>query len=125
MGRITAKGDVMNEDNELNHPSAVCHMHGLPCHELGEVLIERDALRSRLAALDAAKAGEPPMPRVAVKADGCYGLEELKIYARQGWDAAAALRVEVDERRAKLAEAEDAFRAVTVPPAAPQGEVQP
>ena len=27
-----------------NHPDAVCSLHGLPCHELGEVLIERRAL---------------------------------------------------------------------------------
>ena len=31
-----------------NHHGAVCSMHGLPCHELGEVLIERDALREKL-----------------------------------------------------------------------------
>ena len=72
-----------------NHPDAVCSLRGLPCHELGEELIERDAMRSRLGMLM----------------------------------AAAALRVEVEELRAKLAEAEDAFRAVTVPPAAPLGEV--
>ena len=27
-----------------NHHDAVCSLHGLPCHELGEVLIERRAL---------------------------------------------------------------------------------
>ena len=26
-----------------NHPDAVCSRYGLPCHGLGEVLIERDA----------------------------------------------------------------------------------
>ena len=31
-----------------NHPDAVCSLHGLPCHVLGEVLIERDALREKL-----------------------------------------------------------------------------
>ena len=31
-----------------NHPDAVCSLHGLPCHELGEVLIERDALKVKL-----------------------------------------------------------------------------
>ena len=36
---------------DLNHPDAVCSLHGLPCHEPGEVLIERDALRSRLGML--------------------------------------------------------------------------
>ena len=101
-----------------NHPDAMCSLRGLPCHEMGEVLIERDALRYRLGML---------MP-----ADANFGWEEwpggwpeiLSAYETQR-DAAAALRVEAKELRAKLAEAEDAFRAVTVPPAAPQGEVQP
>lgn len=35
-----------------NHPDAVCSLHGLPCHELGKVLIERDALRPRLSAIE-------------------------------------------------------------------------
>lgn len=30
-----------------NHPDAVCSLHGLPCHELGEVLKQRDAQRRR------------------------------------------------------------------------------
>ena len=34
----------MNEVDIPNHPDAVCHMRDLPCRELGEVLIERDAL---------------------------------------------------------------------------------
>lgn len=38
----------------LNHPGAVCHMHGLPCHVLGEVLLERDALRAEVEAKDRA-----------------------------------------------------------------------
>lgn len=114
-----------------NHPDAVCSLHGLPCHELGEVLIERDALRSRLSAIEAAKAGEPPIPVWHEHDRYNYAEPEhrfrarLEDWGREGWDAAAALRVEAKELRAKLAEAEDAFRAVTVPPAAPQGEVQP
>lgn len=76
----------------LNHPDAVCSLHGLPCHELGEVLIERDALRSRLGML---------MP-----ADANFDWEEwpggwpeiLSAYETQR-DAAAALRVEVEELR--------------------------
>ena len=38
----------MDEIETPNHPAAVCSMHGLPCHELGEVLIERDELRAKL-----------------------------------------------------------------------------
>ena len=34
----------MNEVDIPNHPDAVCSMHGIPCRELGEVMIERDAL---------------------------------------------------------------------------------
>ena len=38
----------MNEVDVPNHPDAVCPVRGLPCRELGKVLIERDALRERL-----------------------------------------------------------------------------
>ena len=123
-----------------NHPDAVCSLHGLPCHELGEVLIERDALRSRLGML---------MP-----ADANFGWEEwpggwpeiLSAYETQR-DAAAALRVEAKELRAHfgaLAEQLERFRNTERPEcdaawfisrvswhiqqalsAAPQGEVQP
>ena len=38
----------MDEIETPNHHYAVCSMHGLPCHELGEVLKQRDALREKL-----------------------------------------------------------------------------
>ena len=34
----------MNEVDIPNHPDAVCPVRGLPCHEMGEVLIERRVL---------------------------------------------------------------------------------
>ena len=73
-----------------NHHDAVCSMHGLPCRELGEVLIERDALRSRLGML---------MP-----ADAIFDWEEwpggwpeiLSAYETQR-GTAAALREKLDD----------------------------
>lgn len=38
----------MDEIETQNHPDAVCSMRDLPCRVLGEVLIERDALREKL-----------------------------------------------------------------------------
>ena len=55
---------------------------------------ENRGLRARLAAIDAAKAGEPPMPAV----DGYpwdVDIKGLAAWGRQGWDAAAALRVQL------------------------------
>lgn len=58
----------------------------------------RTDAQTRLAAIDAAKAGEPPIP------DEFFGgagedpdrvLERRTAWGRQGWDAAAALRVEL------------------------------
>ena len=95
----------MDEIETPNHPDAVCSLHGLPCHELGEVLIERDALRSRLSAIEAAKAGEPPIPVWHEHDRYNYAEPEhrfrarLEDWGREGWDAAAALRVEVEELR--------------------------
>jgi len=57
-------------------------------------------VKARLAAIDAAKAGEPKGPSVNVGGmkDFQIGhIEELRSWGRQGWDAAAALRVERDE----------------------------
>ena len=88
-----------------NNPDAVCSLHGLPCHELGEVLIELDALRPRHAAIDTAKAGGPPIPVWHEHDRYNYAEPEhrfrarLEDWGREGWDAAAALRVEVEELR--------------------------
>ena len=38
----------MDESETPNHHYAVCSRHGLPCHELVEVLKQRDALREKL-----------------------------------------------------------------------------
>lgn len=62
---------------------------------------EIGGLRARLAAIDAAKAGEPPVPEYVFQfGEGPGKLGEyifkLQIYARKGWDAAAALRLDVE-----------------------------
>lgn len=59
-----------------------------------EVIQLRQEAARRLAAIDAAKAGEPPMPPI----DGDpwdVDIKGLAAWGRQGWDSAAALRVEV------------------------------
>ena len=100
-----------------NHPNAVCSLHGLPCHELGEVLIERDALRSRLSAIDTAKAGKPPIPVWHEHDRYNYAEPEhrfrarLEDWGREGWDAAAALRVELSDLRAAASAAVLAYGA--------------
>ena len=38
----------MDEAATPNRPDAVCSLHGISCRVLGEVLIERDALREKL-----------------------------------------------------------------------------
>ena len=96
-----------------NHPDAVCSLHGLPCHEPGEVLIERDALRSRLAAIEAAASA-------AVLAYGAHAhaqLRELFNESRAG-DTLKAL----DELAEAMSKLDIALQAA---PAAPQGEVEP
>ena len=55
---------------------------------------ENRGLRARLAAIDAAKAGEPPMP--AVDGDPWdVDIKGLAAWGRKGWDVAAALRVQL------------------------------
>ena len=46
-------------------------------------------LRARVDAIDAAKAGEPPMPMEFADS------ERIRTWGRWGWDAAAALRVDI------------------------------
>ena len=61
--------------------------------------------QSRLAAIEAAKAGEPPIPVWHEHDRYNYAEPEhrfrarLEDWGREGWDAAAALRVEVEELR--------------------------
>ena len=108
----------MDEIETQNHPDAVCSLHGISCRVLGEVLIERDALRSRLSAIDTAKAGKPPIPVWHEHDRYNYAEPEhrfrarLEDWGREGWDAAAALRVEADELREKLDDCLETLRLI-------------
>lgn len=56
----------------------------------------------RLAAIDAAKAGEPPIPEpVTMERIDVYE-RRLVRWGRQGWDAAAAMRVELAEANQRI-----------------------
>ncbi len=127
--RLAVADDMLREITEQNDRLEALNRELNASRNDWKACAERT--QARLSAIEAAKAGEPPIPVWHEHDRYNYAEPEhrfrarLEDWGREGWDAAAALRVEVEELRAKLAEAEDAFRAVTVPPAAPQGEVQP
>ncbi|BDU76244.1 hypothetical protein [Mesoterricola sediminis] len=56
-------------------------------------------MKERLSRIDAAREGEPPMPDRIIGPDGSRWahLPDVEAWGRQGWDAAAALRVELAE----------------------------
>lgn len=63
--------------------------------------VDIEEAQDRLAAIDAAREGEPPMPskNVLTWINWATGMEA---WGRQGWDAAAALRVALAEVTARL-----------------------
>ena len=65
----------------------------------GRLSKEKADLLGRLAAIDAAKAGEPPCPvgEMIQKTIVDGARDRLIAWGRQGWDTAAALRVELAE----------------------------
>lgn len=74
-----------------------------------EVIHLRQEAARRLAGLDAAKAGEPPMPEVNAWGE-VVDLDPLEAWGRQGWDAAAALRVERDRVQVETEDDSDCIR---------------
>ena len=64
--------------------------------DFGNVHAKWSEARSFLAAIDAAKAGEPPMPDPDATVSLPQERRQWEVWGRQGWDAAAALRVEVE-----------------------------
>jgi hypothetical protein len=95
---LTAQVEALNHLDEYRAKQSVTYA------ALCAALAERDDLRTRLAAIDAAKAGEPPMPDCGAKPtkDGFMvpqiRTQKIIVWGRQGWDAAAALRVDLAEK---------------------------
>jgi hypothetical protein len=65
-----------------------------------KLVAERDAALARLAAIDKAREGEPPEPKLGQDgAENSYALAQAALaWGRAGWDASAALRAELHDR---------------------------
>ena len=78
---------------------ALNHLDEDTAEEYREWKARAERAEAQLAAIDAAKAGEPPMPKISVTGMPMHQeqIHKVEAWGRQGWDAAAALRVDLEQ----------------------------